>query len=334
MGEDEMASQGRMGWKFAVAGAAALFAPSIAAAQTKIDVALNFLVAGDNVAMFVALEKGWYKQRGLDVDIRTSRGSAEAVKLVGLGAVQLGVSDASTVALAVANEKVPVKAVAVTLYDVPNSIISFADNPVRKPKDLEGKKLAIAAADASAMTLQALYKINNVDPAKVTPVTYNFGAMVPSFLTGKVDATIGFIYGEYLLAKQEAGAREVIALRYADFGIRSYSLCLIANNDVIASKPDAVKAFVGETMRGIQYAQNNVDEAVALLAKHTDRAPALLKAQVEAVMPLMITAEAKANGQGVMDGKRWEATQRINVDFGTQKADVPLAELFTNQFVK
>ncbi len=66
--------------------------------------------------------------------------------------------------------------------------------------------------------------------SKVKTITYNFGAMVPSFINGQVDATIDYYFGEYLAAKNRSGNRPSSTQRLADFGIKTYANGIIANN--------------------------------------------------------------------------------------------------------
>ena len=303
------------------------------AAETKVRMHLDFLVNGYHSPFYLAKEKGWYKEAGLDVAISPGKGTADSIKTVGTGNAEFGFPDFGAVAKAI-SEGVPITAVAAFVHDTPAGIISFADKPVKTPKDLEGKSLAVAPFGATAIMLPAFAKLSNVDMGKVKTVTYNFGAMVPSFLTGKVDATIGYYFGEYLAARTESKNKPIVFLRLSEFGIKTYANGIVVNNDFMAKDPKAVAAFVKTSLRALEYTYKNVDEAAGYAAKYTETPKALLKEQLTLAIELMDTAEAKAAGYGMMTSQKWASTQKLQVEFGGQKATVADDKLWTNKFVK
>lgn len=316
-----------------LAASSALILATPVAAQTKVRMYLDFLVNGYHSPFYVAKEKGWYKEAGLDVTISPGKGTADSIKTAGTGNAEFGFPDFGALAKAV-SEGVPLTAVAAFVHDTPSGIISFADKPVRTPKDLEGKTLAVAPFGATAIMLPAFAKLADVDMSKVKTVTYNFGAMVPSFLTGKVDATIGYYFGEYLAARTESKSKPIVWLRLADFGVKTYANGIAVNNGFMAKNPKAVAAFVKTSLRALEYAYKNVDEAAGYAAKYTETPKALLKEQLTLAIELMDTAEAKQAGYGVMTKEKWASTQRLQVEYGGQKQPVPDDKLWTNKFIK
>lgn len=316
-----------------LAAGSALFLASPGGAETKVRMYLDFLVNGYHSPFYVAKEKGWYKEAGLDVTISPGKGTADSIKTVGSGNAEFGFPDFGALAKAV-SEGVPITAVAAFVHDTPSGIISFADKPVRTPKDLEGKTIAVAPFGATAIMLPAFAKLSNVDTSKVKQVTYNFGAIVPSFLTGKVDASIGYYFGEYLAARTEAKNKEVVWLSLAKFGVKTYANGIVVNNDFMAKNPKAVEAFVKTSLRALEYTFKNPDEAAGYAAKYTETPKSLLKEQLTLAMELMDTDEARKAGYGVMTPEKWASTQKLQVEFGGQKGVVPDAKLWTNKFVK
>jgi NitT/TauT family transport system substrate-binding protein len=315
--------------------AAALATAGVARANEPVILHLDFLVNGYHAPFYVAEEKGWYKDAGLDVTIRPGRGTADSIKNVGDGSAQFGFPDFGAVAKAVA-EGVPITAVAAYLQNVPGGIISFASNPIREPKDLEGKSISVASFGASVILLPAFLNRNNVDAAKVRRIEYNMGAMVPSFLTGKVDSTIGFYFGEYLAAREESKGtgKEVLFMRFSDFGIHAYGNGLVVNNDFMRAKPEIVRAFVQATLKGIRYAADHPDEAADAAASHTETARDTIREQLKLALAFIDDATAKKDGLGVMTKEKWDDTQAIGVQFGGQKSTVADDQLWTDRFVK
>jgi len=314
---------------------AALFASSSVRAENlqKVTMHLDFLVNGYHAPFYVAEAKGWYREAGLDVTIRPGKGSADSIKTVGTGQAEFGFPDFGATIKAIADD-IPVTAVAAFVQQVPAGIISFTDNPVDKPKDLEGKSIAVAPFGATALMMPAWAKINGVDLNKVDVKTYNFGAMVPSFLTGKVDTTVGYAFGEYLAARTKSENRQVKFLAFADWGIDAYSNGIIVSNAFMEANPKAIEAFVKVSLRGLVFALGNKEEAIAATAKHTETPAETLLAQLELAERFYRAPGAEKRGWGVMTDEQWRATQEIQVKFNNQKTELPLDRVYTNRFVK
>lgn len=293
---------------------------------------LDFLVNGYHAPLYIAQEKGWYADAGLDVTIRPGKGSADAVKTVGTGQAEFGFPDYGASVKAMA-DGVPITAVAAFVQQVPAGVISFADNPVKEPKDLHGKSIAVAPFGATALMMPAWANLNGVDLSKVDVQTYNFGAMVPSFLTDKVDTTVGYAFGEFLAAKTKSD-KEVLFLAFADWGIDAYSNGIIVSNEFMEANPEAVGAFVQASVRGIEYALTNKDEAIAATAKHTETPPETLLAQLELAERFYRAPGVEERGWGVMTDEKWTATQDIQVQYNEQKEPLPLDRIYTNKFLQ
>lgn len=313
---------------------AVLSFPVAVAAQDREQVVmhLDFLVNGYHAPLYVAQAKGWYEEAGLEVTIRPGKGSADAIKTVGTGQAEFGFPDFGASVKAMA-DGIPVTAVASFVQQVPAGIISFADDPVEKPEDLVGKSIAVAPFGATALMMPAWANINGVDLDEVNVQTYNFGAMVPSFLTGKVDATVGYAFGEYLAAKTESD-KDVLFLAMADWGIDAYSNGIIVSDDYMSSNPEAVRAFVQASVRGIAYALENKEEAIAATAKHTETPPETLMAQLEIAERFYRPPGVEERGWGVMTDEKWQATQDIQVQYNEQEERLPLDRIYTNEFVQ
>ena len=126
---------------------AILALPVVGAAQKPLKpytLILDFVPTGEYVPHYTALEKGWYREEGLDVKIVRGQGSADTVKRIAAGQGEVGISDISALIAARANTDVAVKAIALWYRRPPHGIFVRTDSPIKTPKDLEGKKLAIS----------------------------------------------------------------------------------------------------------------------------------------------------------------------------------------------
>jgi len=133
--------------------------PSNSEAQSKkVLVQLAWVVGGLHAGFFVAKEKGFYASKGLDVTLNRGFGSGDTAKVVATGAAQFGEVNLPT-AIISRGKDVPLTIIGVIVGKAPESILSFAEKQIRKPKDVEGKTFAEASGAAIMVTLPAFAKL-------------------------------------------------------------------------------------------------------------------------------------------------------------------------------
>jgi NitT/TauT family transport system substrate-binding protein len=118
-----------------------------AQAPAKVVFALNWFAVGDHAAYWVALDRGYYKSRGLEVELQNSKGSGDSIAKVDSGRADVGLADAVVVIPRVA-QGAKIKVVGAVFDLTPLNIWTRKDTGITKPKDLEGKLLAAPAGDA------------------------------------------------------------------------------------------------------------------------------------------------------------------------------------------
>ena len=140
-----------------LAGVGMLSLPVVAPAQQppqKVVFALNWFAVGDHAAYWVAVEKGYYKDKGLDVELQNSKGSGDSIAKVDTGRADIGLADATVVIPRVA-QGAKIKVVGAIFDNTPLNIWTRKDAGIAKPKDLEGKTLAAPPGDAQRMLFPA-----------------------------------------------------------------------------------------------------------------------------------------------------------------------------------
>src|SRR5438045_6705458 len=130
-----------------LAGLALATAVSVPGADTqKAGFALNWFAVGDHAAYWVALDKGYYKSRGLDVELQNSKGSGDSIAKVDTNRADVGLADAVVVIPRVA-QGARIKIVGAVFDNTPLNIWTRKDTGITRPKDLEGKILAAPPGD-------------------------------------------------------------------------------------------------------------------------------------------------------------------------------------------
>ena len=326
-----------------IAALAALALPLAGHAQPKLrpyTLILDFVPTGEYVPHYTALEKGWYKDEGLDVKIVRGQGSGDTVKRIAAGQGEVGIADISALIAARANTDVKVKAIALWYRRPPHGVFVRADSPIKAIKDLEGKKLAISPGNSHQILWPVFEKLSGLKPGSVTWVTMDAASMPPSLIKGATDAVPFFVVHEARIRKvakqQNADVRVLTA--WADLGLDLASTSLVAREETIAKDPDGLKAFLRATLKGADYAfrDKHWDEGVGYVLKYhpeVDPDGAVGAAQVGA---RFVYAEEVRNGKvgtGQFDPAQIEKTRDLYTQYLELKRKVPLEEIYTNELL-
>jgi NitT/TauT family transport system substrate-binding protein len=301
---------------------------------------LDFVPTGEYIPHYTALEKGWYRDEGLDVKIVRGQGSGDTVKRIAAGQGEVGIADMSALIAARANTDVKVKGIALWYRRPPHGVFVRADSPIKTPKDLEGKKLAISAGNSHQILWPVFEKLSGLKPGSVSWVTMDAASMPPSLIRGVTDAVPFFVVHEARIrkiAKQQNVDLRLLSA-WADLGLDLSSTSLVAREESIAKDPDGLKAFLRATLKGADYAfrGKHYDEGVGYLLKHhpeVDSDGALGAAQVAT---RFVYAEEVTTGKaavGQFDAGRLEKTRDTYTQYLELKRKVPLEELYTNDLL-
>lgn len=236
-------------------------------AADKLTFVTDFGYLGRHAYYFVALDKGYYKDAGLDVDIVRGQGSADAVKQVAANTAQIGFADAASVILARANDGVPVKLVSEVYAKPPHAIFTLEGSGITKPSDLEGRTIADSASSSLPKLFPAYAKAAKIDPSKVKWLYVTSDAIAATLALGRSDAVTYYTISQKLMEKA-VGPKQLKVLKFSDVGMDFYSNGIIANDNVLATNPDMVRRFVRAALHGLKDAIANPEEAAKILNKY------------------------------------------------------------------
>jgi len=280
------------------------------------------------VGVYVAQEKGFFKEQGLDVDIQHSDGS-QHVQLLAAGKIQFATGDAAQVLRRRAETGIPIVAVALIGQTGQQGWVALADSGIDDPTDWVGK--TVGFRNTMPPDFYAILKANGVDPNTVR--TVNVGYQPPTLLLeGKVDVYPVFLSNEPDTIRRQG--KEVTLFQAADYGVPTLGLTYISNEDFIASDPDTVERFLKAALRGIQYAIDNPEEAVEIVLKYAPQEEAehqrfMLDTEIGAAYSRVTTE----NGLGWQTEEQWQALADTLVEFGALEKAVDVNEAFTSEFV-
>jgi NitT/TauT family transport system substrate-binding protein len=310
-------------------------APSgIARAQTpeRVTVRFTWKLKGEYAPLFVALEKGYYRAEGLDVQLSEGNGAQNVLKALAAGNEKFGYGPAVAAARAV-SQGLPVKVIALYQTSAPMAVIAFPDTPLKGPKDLEGKRLAISVGETFGDMVRPFTRINGVDLGKIQLIQMDASARTTQFLTRKVDVMSVYLSNELPQIEKRAGVKFNV-VKVTDFGLNVLGSSMYVSNAFAEQKPDVVKKLLLATAKGYRLAMANPREAAKIMASHmvVPEQPDVLERQVEATM---VTTNAPA-GQPI--GWQDEADWRANLELLKETGDIddlkPLTSYFSNAYLQ
>jgi NitT/TauT family transport system substrate-binding protein len=297
---------------------------------------LDFIIGGKHAPWFVALEKGFYAKRGLNVTILASGGSADTVRTVGAGGADFGFADIGTMIVA-KSRGTPVQAAAQFGY-VGSTILWRDEGVIKGIKDLEGKSWAISPGQAQWYLMPAYCRINKID-FKAIKIQETAAPIQPAALaTKKTDFIIMFRASNDEVAELAASKVGVKLQRVVmkDTGLDIYGTSLIVKDEDVQKRPEFVRAYVEATLEGLRYARDNQEESLKILLKHKpELEPVLTTLQLKnALTEVFLPVESAQLGLGYMKPEIMEKTVRVTNEYFDVGRKVTAKEVFTNQFIK
>lgn len=235
------------------------FQGNTAAASDNLKVQLRWKHQFQFAGYYIAREKGFYQEKGLDVElIEGGPHALSPIEDLLSGKVDFAITG-SGVAIDRMEGK-PVVAVAAIMQTSPIVWITLKSSHIRGPLDLADRKLLIMPPPESAELLTMLAKEGiRTEKLTIVPTTYR----VEDLIDGHADAYDGYISNEPYLLKQRGVEYNIINPR--DYGVNFYSDVLITTEQMADDNHEQVEAFRDATLQGWEYALNNIEETVQLI---------------------------------------------------------------------
>jgi len=305
-------------------------APATPQELQKVTVILDWVPNTNHTGMYVALEKGYYKEQGLDVEIiqPTEGGSAD---LIAAGQGQFGISYQEQVTTArTAETPLPIKAIAAIIQHNTSGFASPKEKNIVTPKDFEGKKYGGWGSPAEVAMLKGLMEKSGADFSKLEMIDIGAADFFSS-VQGNVDFTWIYYGWDGKAAELKNFPLNFIKMQDIDPNLDFYTPVIIASEDLLKNNPELAKKFLAATAKGYQDSISKPEEAVEALLKHapeTDRALA-----VESQKYLADQYIADAPRWGEMKLEMWEnyATWMFNNKLINTKLDAN--EAYTNDYL-
>ncbi len=271
----------------------------------KVSLMLDWYPNAVHSFLFVANEKGYFKEQGLDVDIQMPADTNDPLRLVAANKIDMALSYQPQVLVA-RGEDIPVQSFAALVRHPLNQLMVPADGSIQTPKDLEGKTIGYPSIPLDEAIVKTMIKSDGGDADKLKMVDVGWD-LIPAMATKKTDALMGgYINHEKLLLEKEGHPMRTI--NPADYGVPDYyELVLVGSEKGLKQNSGLYKKFIAAITKGQAYVAAHPEEGLAILMNHEDKTSPLDKEietkSLEILLPLM---DAKEKPFGYQDPDTWE----------------------------
>ena len=263
----------------------------------EVNVVLDWYPNAIHTFLYTAIERGYYEEEGLDVQIRFPANANDALSMVAAGKAEIGMYYQQDLIQAVANQKASIRSIGAIVQSPLNIILSLKDKNITSPKDMVGKTIGYGGTVLSESLVKCMMEYVGADASDVNLVDVGFDLM-SSMTTGNVDATIGCLVNHEVPQMEEEGF-ELNYFPVSGYGIPNYyEEVFLTNNKLLEEEPEVVEGFLRASKKGFDDFKADPDGCLAILMNNQNEANFPLTQSVEeqsckTLLPLMETDSAE-----------------------------------------
>lgn len=286
----------RLAGAVAMCGMMMAFAgPSTAKALEQVSVRLKWVAQAQFAGFYVAKEKGYYEEEGIDVTINPGGPNINGETLVATGSDDFALAGNMENLLAGRAKGLNITGIAMLLQTSPAAFVVHDDSGIESMADLRGKKVSTFFSGSHNVLFALLNELGIGDgEVDVVPQAVT---MAP-FIDRQVDAATVMVFNELNVLKTR-GVNDIKVFYPHDYDINFPSDPIITNVKTIEERPEVVQAFLNGSLRGWKYAIENPEEAVEIVMKHgTGLEPEHQLNMLNSYGDIMMTGVAPEKGIG------------------------------------
>lgn len=318
--------------------AASLAAPSLVRAKTPIKMILNWRYQGPQSWFFLAQDKGYFEEAGIEVIMDQGSGSGAAVGKVASGAYDVGFGDINAL-IRLASTKPEEAPIGVyQMYNKPPFTVAvLSSSDIKTAKDLEGRKLGGAASDGALKLFPAFSSVADVDTSGIEILNFKSNLREQMLKTEQVEGVFGYVNTIRFSAKLSGmdPDKDIRFISYGDYGMDLYSNGMIVSKKLASENPEAVKGLISGINKGVADTLADMDEAIDSVAKREPLINKVIEKErlIATLQDEMGHPELSTIGLGGVDETRFKKAIDIVVEANGLERTPDMSEIFTTEFL-
>lgn len=292
---------------------------------------LQWVTQAQFAGYYVALEKGWYNEVGLDVTIQQGGPDIVPVELVSDGTVDFGTALLADLVVWVQKGK-PLKSLIQIQQNNGLRLIAKKESKVKGPQDFIGKKVGVWLGGWEVQ-FNALMAQKNIDQARID--VHSQGFSMRPFLDGRLDVASVMIYNEYFMVLKAGVKKEdLVIIDYADYNLDFPGDNLFTSHKMLNEHPDICKKMVQASLRGWAHAISHQEEAVDIVIKYDTSGVIDRDHQIKMMDQISKLIKSVGNTSiGHVDDAAFKKMIFYLVKYQQLTSAVPLEKVYTSQFI-
>lgn len=296
----------------------------------KVTVVLDWTPNTNHTGLYTALENGYYKDQGLDVEI-VQPPEGGAASLVASGKADFGISYQEEVTYAkTSDDPLPIKAIAAVIQHNSSGFASPKDKNIETPKDFEGKIYGGWGSESETAAIKAVMEKTGADFDKVTIADIGQDDFFTA-TTNSVDFAWIYEGWDFVQAKLKGFDLNFIPMNQFDKRLDYYTPVIISNETLLSDNPELAKKFMKATTEGYQFAIDNPEEAAKILVKHAPEIDEELAIESQKFLASKYKDDAPRWGE--MKDEVWNNYTAFLKEYGLINKDLKPEDAYTNEFL-
>ena len=306
-------------------GAILAFSLTFQAVAVPIRVSLDFFANPNHIPLYVALDRGYYVDEGIEVDIFVPANPSDPVKLAAARAVEIALTPQINYLIA-RSEGLPLTAIGALVDHPLGGLLSLRDHGIEVLEDLTAKRIGYALAPLEPILWETVFECAGIDPSGFELINVGFNTMT-ALITGNVEA-IGAFRNYEVLQLEELGYEPVFFPQEEYCVPTTYEILLVAHPDFVSERNADAAAFLRALVRAIDWTIAHPTDALALFfERFPDLDDNLNRRSFESTLSLYAVGAYHA------DVEVWGTMQAYLFENGLMVQEFPVDELYTDSLL-